>query len=57
VSFAGAAAARQEFDGAGEQMLAPLCYLMCVQESACGGLGHGGLALQRREADLGLEGW
>jgi len=47
----GPAAGREDFNGAGEQLLAPLRDLMGVHFE----LAHGGLAFQRRERDLCLE--
>lgn len=52
----GFAAGREDVDGAGEQLLAPLADLMGMQLEAFRELGQRGIAFQRGECDLGLEG-
>ena len=52
----GLAAGREDLHGAGEQLLAPLADLVGVELEALGELGQGGIAFQRGECDLGLEG-
>ena len=52
----GWAAGREDLDGAGEQLLAPRADLVRVELEALGELGQRGIAFQRGERHLGLEG-